>query len=66
LLLREPGGAAPEQFGRFGLFQPQAAGVARVNILEPESFALSDTERGNVFFENVNDFFSRHGVASTF
>jgi hypothetical protein len=31
---------------------------------QPEAFALCDMEWGDVFLAKVNDFFSRHGVAS--
>jgi hypothetical protein len=34
------------------------------NILEPEPFALSDTERSDVFLEKLDDFFPCHGLAS--
>ena len=57
-------GAAGEQLGRLALVQPQAAGVARVEILQTEALALGNAEWINVFLNAVEDLSHvRHGTS---
>ena len=42
----------------------QAAGVARIEVLEPEALAFSDAERLDIPLYAVEDFLSRHAAAS--
>ena len=47
-----------------GLAPLQAAGVARIEVLQPEAFALGDAERVDIFLYAAEDFLSRHVAAS--
>src|SRR6516162_9579187 len=64
LLLREPLGAALEEFGRLALVQLEAAGVAGIEVLQLEVLAFGDAERVDVFLDAVEDFLSCHGTIS--
>jgi hypothetical protein len=64
LLLREPLGTALQEVGRLGLVQPQTTRVARIEVVESETLAFSDTERINIFLDAIEDLFSRHGASS--
>jgi hypothetical protein len=63
LLFREPLGPTLEEFGRLALVELQAAGIARVEILQSETLALGDPERIDVLFDAVEDIPPRHGIA---
>jgi hypothetical protein len=51
-----------QQFRGLFLAQLQAAGVARVEILEPEALAFADAERVDVLAYPVEDFFFWHAA----
>ena len=64
LLLREPLGAALEEFSGLALVEHQATCVARIKILQLEALPLGDAVRLNIFLDSIEDLLSRHGAAS--
>ena len=48
LLFGEPRGAGLEEFRRLALFHLQAAGVTRIEVLQPKALAFGDAVRGDV------------------
>ena len=60
LLFRQPRDAALEEVRGVALVQLQAAGVPRIEVLQPEAFAFGDAERVDVFLDTIEDFLSRH------
>ena len=62
LFFRQPGSAALEEVRRLALVQLQAAGISRIEVLQPEDLAFSDTKRIDVLLYTVEDFFSRHAA----
>ena len=60
LLFRQPRGAALEELRRLALVHLQAAGVARIEVFEPEALAFGDAVRSDVLPYEVENFLSRH------
>ena len=48
LLFGQPRGAGLEEVRGLGLFYLQAAGVTRIEVLQPEALACGDAVRGDV------------------
>ena len=61
LLFRQPRGAALEELRSLALVQLQAAGVTRIEVVQPEALAFGNAERVDVLPYEVANFFSRHG-----
>ena len=66
LLFRQPRNAALEEVRGVALVQLQAAGVARIEVLQAEALAFGDAERVDVFLYPIEDFFSRHAPPPPF
>src|SRR5262245_16705350 len=63
LLLREPLGAASEQFGCLALAQLQVASVSRIDAVQAKALSLGNAEWVDVFLDAIENFPSWHGAA---
>jgi hypothetical protein len=66
LLFRQPRNAEFAQLRGLALVQLQAAGITRIEVLEPEVLAFRDAEWVDVFLYTIEDFFSWYTIEDFF